>query len=314
MEDGLSKLRVLFLGTPDFAAVILKRLLDWPQGEVVGAITQPDRLSGRGNKTTQPPVKRLAQEYRLPLLQPDTLTDDQVLTLLTTQKVELLIVAAYGLLLPGWLLARPTYGAVNVHASLLPRYRGAAPIQRAILNGERVTGISIMQMEQGLDSGPILFQQALAIGQEDTAQTLTDQLAVLGGDCLIQTLEQLPALRGVPQDHGLASYAPKLSKEEGLIDWNRTAIRVHDHIRGVFPWPGGYFFWKRPRDEKTIRLKIFPGSIGPELEPDTPVGQLIATKNDVLLISCLDRFYRVDTIQPASSRPLSAQEFKRGYL
>ncbi|MCF8104269.1 MAG: methionyl-tRNA formyltransferase [Desulfohalobiaceae bacterium] len=311
----MSKLRVLFLGTPDFAAVILRKLLDWPQGSVAGVITQPDRKAGRGRKMTPPPVKVLAQEYGLHMLQPETLQSKQALDFIQKTRADVLVVAAYGLMIPRAILSATRYGALNVHASLLPRYRGAAPIQRAIINGETVTGISIIQMEAGLDSGPVLNQKAMAIGQEDTAQTLHDQLAVLGGDCLTQTLENITSVRGIPQDDRLATYAPKLSKEDGLINWNLEAHRVHAHIRGVFPWPGAFFFWKRPRDGKTIRLGIFPGAIGPRLEKDIPPGEPAGLQGEALRISCLDRYYLVKTIQPASSgRPLTAREFSRGYI
>lgn len=311
----MNELRVLFMGTPDFAAVILKRLLAWPQGRVVGVITQPDRKAGRGRKMAPPAVKVLAEEHGLDFLQPEKLSSNQPLEFIRNTGADVLTVAAYGLMIPTRILTCTPYGALNVHASLLPRYRGAAPIQRAIINGETVTGISIIQMESGLDSGPILTQKAMAIGQEDTAQDLHEQLAALGGDCLIETIEHLGTIRGIPQDDRLATYAPKLSKEDGLINWNRKASQVHAHIRGVFPWPGAYFFWKRPRDGKTIRLRIFPGKIGAPLKTAIPPGELAGLEEGVLHISCLDRFYLVETIQPASSsRPLSAREFSRGYM
>ena len=313
----MNALRVVYLGTPDFAATILKSLIAWPQAEVVGAVTQPDRPMGRGKKIRPPAVKTLAQESGLPVLQPRSIDDPKTIQQLQSLEPDVLVVAAFGMLLNRKILDLAPYGALNVHASLLPKYRGAAPIQRALVNGEPVTGITIMQMVPELDAGPILIQRALAIGIDDTAGILHDELAELGGECLLEALHGLLRNELVPvqQDPELVTYAPKLKKEEGRIDWARPAVEVHNHIRAMHPWPGAHFFWPRAGDGETLRLQVFPGRIGPERdETGPPPGTLQELQDEGLPIACQDRSYLVQTIKPASSRPLSAREFVCGYL
>ena len=301
------------MGTPDFASLILEKLIAWPQGRVAGVVSQPDRRAGRGRTLQPTTVKKTAQANDLPLLQPGQLQPGPFNDWLEDLQANLLIVAAYGLLVPRRIISAPRYGSLNVHASLLPKYRGAAPIQRALINGDSVTGISIMEMEPGLDTGPILFQRAVGIDQQDTAQSLHVQLAVLGGECLLEALENWNDLIRIPQDPTLASYAPKLSREEGLIDWDRPADEVHNRIRGVHPRPGAYFFWSHPRRGDPIRLGIFPGRIGGKIETPVEPGQVVDLKQGALRISCQDRFYLIDTIRPASSKAMSGSEFFRGY-
>jgi methionyl-tRNA formyltransferase len=251
----------------------------------------------------------------LPVYQPEKL-DDSALALLENIKPDFLLVVAYGLLLPKKILNLASLGALNVHASLLPKYRGSAPIQRALIQGEQVTGISIIQMDKGLDTGPILLQRALAIGIEDTAGTLHDQLAELGAELLIQVLEKLPqnGIYPVKQDDALASYAPKLKKNEGNINWNNTAWQVHNLIRGVHPWPGAYFNWSRPKDGKTIKIKVSPGRIGSELHIQSNPGEILGLEKEELQIACLDRTYLISRLKPAGSKEQSAREFYCGYL
>lgn len=309
-------MRIGFFGTPPFAVRVLDHLLSWAQGDIAVVVTQPDRPARRGRRMEPPAVKAQAGHYGLPVVQPEKLDEAAVQSLLEHYRPEALIVAAYGLLLPARLLQEPAYGALNVHASLLPQYRGAAPIQRALLNGERVTGVTIMQMEPGLDCGPILQQRALAIGIDDTAETLHDQLADMGGELLVDTLERILSdeLVPLPQDEERASFAPKLRKTEGAIDWNETAWTVHNRIRAVHPWPGGYFYWTRPDTGKRIRIRVFPGRIGPEKEEATEPGTLLEGEGGKLRIACQDRLYEVHTLQPESAKPLTAEGFVRGYL
>ena len=312
-EEELNPFQILFMGTPDFAATILDKLLQWSGARVAGVITQPDRRAGRGKTIHPPPVKQLARDAHLPLLQPSSLHSNAVSAFLEDIQANLLIVAAYGLLIPKPILTCPAFGALNVHASLLPKYRGAAPIQRALIHGETVTGITIMQMQAGLDTGPILYQKALAIGFDDTAQSLHDQLALLGGDCLIHTLQAWDSLRPVQQDPDKASYAPKLCKQDGHIDWNQKALAVHNRIRGVHPRPGAFFFWRPDNDRESLRLTVFPGRIGERITQAVPPGRICGLHGSSLAISCLDRYYLIDTLQPASGRVMSASEFSRGY-
>ena len=303
------------MGTPDFAAASLKHLLEWDGCDVVGVYCQPDRPCGRGQRCTPPPVKVLAMEAGLPVFQPVNFKAQADVDQLAALTPDLLLVAAYGLILPQSVLDIPRLGAVNVHASLLPEYRGAAPIHRAILDGRHVTGITIMQMEAGLDSGDILLQRSRAIGIHDTAQSLHDELADMGGRLLVDALAKMSTggLVRIPQDHSRATYASKLSKEEGRIDWNQPVLDVHNRIRGLFPWPGSWFDWDGMPD-KTLRLTVYPGSIGEPLPEGVAPGEIVGVAGDNVVIACADRLYSVPTIKPAGSKPLGGREFYCGYL
>ena len=303
------------MGTPDFAAVTQKHLLDWDGCDIVGVYSQPDRPCGRGQVCAPPPVKILAMEARLPVFQPLNFKNQADVDQLAALEPDLLVVAAYGLILPQSVLDIPKLGAINVHASLLPEYRGAAPIQRAIMDGRHVTGITIMRMEAGLDTGDILLQRSLAIGIADTAQTLHDELAEMGGRLLVDALEKMEQGRlvRIPQNPERATYASKLSKDEGRIDWNQPAQTVHNRIRGLFPWPGSWFDWDG-MPGKTLRLTVHPGSIGEPLPEGVRPGEIHGVSEDNVLIACADRLYAVPIIKPAGSKALGGREFYCGYL
>lgn len=315
-SESLRNLKILFLGTPDFAATILSKLINWPQGKILGVVTQPNKPVGRGKKIKFPAVKILADQIGLQTIQPENISDPQTVNYLESLAPDVIIVAAYGQILPRKILNIAPYGAINVHASLLPKYRGASPIQRALLNGERVTGISIMQMEKGMDSGSILLQRALAIDIQDTSETLHDQLAELGGELLVEALERLlqGALIAIPQDSQHVTYAPKVTKKEGQVNWDQPCIGVHNQIRAMYPWPGAYFDWKRPFDQKVIRLQIYPGYIGDKIDEKIQPGTIVGIKEENIAIACADRLYLVPTIKPASGKPLDARSFYCGYL
>lgn len=310
------QLNVVFMGTPEFAATILGHLLNRPLTSIQAVITQPDRARGRGRKLSASPVKIAAEKAGLSVWQPPRLSGEEAQEHLSSLAPDFLLVAAYGLILPPQILDIAHYGALNVHASLLPKYRGAAPIQRALADGEPVTGVSIMSMRPGLDCGPLLMQRALAIDLEDTAATLHDKLAQLGGECLVQTLNRFQTrdIISVPQDESQATYAPKLSKEEGRINWNQPARKVHNHIRAMHPWPGAFTDVRRSPGSEPLKIHIFPGQIGPQTLPETAPGSIEHTENEVLRIACSDRYYLVQTIKPSSRRPMSAAAFSRGYL
>ncbi len=309
------KIRIVFMGTPDFAATILDQLTGWGQGEIVCCYTQPDRPSGRGQKTRESAVKQTALRHGLSVLQPLNFKNEEDINALRALRPDVLLVAAYGLILPQAVLDIAPFGSINVHASLLPLYRGAAPIQRAIQNGDKVTGISIMQMEKGLDTGPVLLQRSLAIAPNEHAGTIHDQLAELGGRLLIETLNSLvvgnlhPPL---PQDSKRATYAAKLEKSEGQIDWNLPALTVHNKIRALYPFPGTWFVWNTPSG-KELRLHLVPGQIGRQRPPDCAVGT-IALENDMLAIACQDFFYLLPAIKPAGKGLQTAKAFYCGYL
>jgi methionyl-tRNA formyltransferase len=312
-------LRVVFMGTPDFAAASLKALLGWPGAAVLCVYTQPDRPSGRGQENTPPPVKRLALEHGIEVRQPLNFKDPADVAALRALDFDVLVVAAYGLILPQAVLDAPKLLPVNVHASLLPRWRGAAPIQRCIEAGDLVTGITIMKMELGLDSGPILLQRALRIAEGDHAGILHDELAEMGAETLLDALARLPKgkLMQLPQDETRVTHAAKLSKEEGLVDWTLPAEKLHNHIRAMHPWPGAFFDWEQAPG-KVLRLSIEPGTIGGELpagaKPGDILGQVQTEAGPRLAIAAADKVYLVARITPRGKKPQDAQAFACGYL
>lgn len=315
MVETEKRLTTVFMGTPQFAAVSLGHVLDWAGCEVLHVYTQPDRPCGRGQVCTPSAVKTMALEAGLPVAQPVHFKDPADVAALAALQPDVLLVAAYGLILPQAVLDIPRLGAVNVHASLLPTYRGAAPIQRAIMDGQHVTGITIMRMDAGLDTGDILLQRGLAIGIDDTAQTLHDELADLGGRLLVEALAKMTkgGLVRVPQDHDRATYAAKLSKNEGQLDWNQPALTVHNRIRGLFPWPGSWFDWPG-LPGKPLRLTVYPGTLGPRLPRDARPGDIVGVDGDCILIACADQLYAVPRLKPAGCRALNGREFYCGYL
>jgi methionyl-tRNA formyltransferase len=230
-------MRLIFAGTPEFAAIALSALVEAGH-EIVLVLTQPDRPSGRGLRLEPSAVKKTAQKQKLNISQPKTLKHDDATQLIREAAADAMIVAAYGLILPKTILPLPRLGCINIHASLLPRWRGAAPIQRAILAGDKRTGITIMQMDEGLDTGDMLAQQALLIGGEETAGELHDRLATLGAEMINDVLSA--PLKQQPQDNALATYAAKISKSEAFIDWNEGAVTIHRKIRAFNPFPGAF--------------------------------------------------------------------------
>ncbi len=233
----------VFMGSPEFALPILQQLAaEYP---IAGVVTQPDRPAGRGRVLTAPAIKTLADKLKLPVIQPRRLSEPEAMRQMEEWAPQLIVVAAFGQILRPVVLDLPQYGCINVHASLLPRWRGAAPIQAAILNGDEATGITIMRMDPGIDTGPILSQNQLFISPDDTASSLGNKLAQLGADLLVETLQ--PYLAGqlvpIPQDETLATYAPMLNKEEGLLDFSIPAASLERKIRAFNPWPGTYTFW-----------------------------------------------------------------------
>lgn len=305
------------MGTPEFARVSLEHLVGSGLADVVGVYTQPDRPCGRGRACKPSDVKRYALEQGIDVYQPENFKTDDAVAELAALAPDLLVVAAYGLILPQRVLDIPVRGAINVHASLLPKYRGAAPIQRAILNGETSTGISIMQMDAGMDTGDILLARAMTIGMNDTAETLHDDLADMGGRMLVEALQRMleHKLVRIKQDDKRATYAPKLEKSEGQLDWTRPAQEVHDRARALHPWPGAYFTWTSPRTGKEQRLVVTPGEVGFDLgEPRPLPGSILGVCEGQLAIACADRAYLVPSVKPSGKKLLSAEAFACGYL
>jgi methionyl-tRNA formyltransferase len=238
-------LRIIFAGTPEFAAIALQALLNTPH-HIVAVYTQPDRKAGRGLKLTESPVKVLAEHYNLPVYQPVSLKDEAEQEKLKNLNADVMIVAAYGMLLPAAVLNIPRLGCVNIHPSLLPRWRGAAPIQRTIFAGDKTSGVTIMQMDEGLDTGPMLLQREYTLDLEETTKTLHDKLATLGAELLIETLHLLADNQIKPevQDNQKTTYANKITKEEALIDWSQPAQEIEYMVRAFNPWPVAHTTWQ----------------------------------------------------------------------
>lgn len=258
-------MRIVYMGTPDFAVPTLQALLDSPH-QVVGVFSQPDRPKGRGYKLMPPPVKELALAHGVPVYQPVKMRDGTALAILKQLRPDVIVVAAYGRLLPKEILELPAYGCINVHASLLPRYRGAGPVQWSVINGEKATGVTTMFMGEGLDTGDILEQVQTPIGPEETAGELMGRLAEIGAQLLLHTLELLESGKAVRtiQDESLATYAPMLQKSDGALDFSQSAQKLYDRIRGVSPWPSAYAYLdgKRLKIHKAAPLSDQAGEPG----------------------------------------------------
>jgi methionyl-tRNA formyltransferase len=298
--------RIVFMGTPVFAVPTLAALAD-SEHEVVLAVTQPDRPSGRGRRLTPPPVKAVAEGLGLPVLQPRTVNDEKLVQFLEQLAPDYLVVIAYGQMLSKKLLGIPRKGAFNVHASLLPRYRGAAPIQWAIINGEAETGVTTMFMDAGMDTGDILETAVTAISCKDTAQDLHDRLAGIGASLLLKTLRgyESGTLKPIPQDHSQATYASLLTKENGRIDWRRSAREIDCLIRGVTPWPGAFTFFGERR-LKIYRACAVEGSVS------GPPGSVQKSFPDELLVATGDGQLAIAEIQGASGKRMPAKAFLSG--
>ncbi len=295
------------MGTPEFAAVHLEALIRAGR-EVIFAVTQPDRPKGRGKKEQPSPVKVLAESRGIEVLQPEGICQGETEGVFRSKAPDVIVVVAYGLLLPRWLLHLPPLGCVNVHASLLPRYRGAAPINRALINGESETGVTTMLMDAGLDSGDILLQSVIPIGADDTAGTLHDKLASEGASLLLETLSGMDRreLRPEPQNHAEASYAPKLAKSEGLISWNQKANRISFRIRGLDPRPAAYTFVQGKR------LGLFGASYR-TAPMDRPAGSVLGVTEHGLEVAASDGVVAVLELQLEGKKRLRAADFIRGF-
>lgn len=298
-------MRLIFAGTPEFAAVALKAL-HAAGHDIALVLTQPDRPAGRGMKRKPSAVKTLAIELGLPIYQPEDLKSEAARRPIADVGCDVMVVAAYGLILPQSVLALPKLGCVNIHASLLPRWRGAAPIQRAILAGDREIGITLMQMEAGLDTGPILAMARIPIGPEETAGELHDRLAALGAREIVALLPRLAAgdVTPQPQDERLAVYAPKISKEEARIDWQQPAVQVHRQVRAFNPHPGA---WTQLGDKmlKIWRAHCHAGQGRP--------GEVLAATRAGIVIACGEGALAVLELQQAGGRRLDAAAFLAGH-
>lgn len=293
-------MRVIFMGTPDFCLPVLKNLI--AEHEVVCVYTQPPRPSGRGQKLTPSPVQKLAEEHGIMVRYPVSLKSEAEQNLFSMLKADIAVVCAYGLILPQPILNACPMGCINVHASLLPRWRGAAPIQRAIMAGDEKSGVTIMQMEAGLDTGDMLLAESVTITPDMNAGELHDKLSELGGKLILKVLEKMPT--PVPQPFDGVTYAHKITKEECLIDWNKPASVLHNFVRGLAPYPKAYFNYKGEA------IKVLKASVV-AAQTDQKAGTVL---DDKLSVACgLGTILRLEELQRPAKNPVSAADFLRGY-
>jgi methionyl-tRNA formyltransferase len=298
---------ILFMGTPDFAVPSLKILIE-NKMPLVGVVTQPDRPSGRGRHLLPPPVKVLAEDHGLSVWQPERVREEGFLKIFRDLAPELVVVVAFGQILPGEMITHPKFGCINVHPSLLPKYRGAAPIQWSLIRGETTTGMTIMRLDEGVDSGDILLQEPVPIAPEENFESLHDRLAVLGAEMLFQTIGMIAdqSIRPIPQNHAEATLAPRIKKEDCLIDWTRSVKDVLSLIRGISPTPGAYTHL----DGK--KLKIY-NALGEASPTGLPPGTVSVLEDGRLSIAAADGFVYPEDIQMENKNRMSMEDFLRGY-
>ena len=299
--------RIVFFGTPSFAVPTLKSLLQGPD-EVIAVVTQPDREKGRGRRVVPSAVKECALPYGLPVLQPEKAKEETFQEGVKGLYPDLFVVVAYGQILPKSLLEIPRYGAVNVHASLLPKYRGAAPIVWAILKGEKITGVTTIAMDQGMDTGGIFLQREIPIEEKETGETLHDRLALLGADLLLETVTRMKTgdICPVPQDHSKATYAPPLKKEDGRIDWKKGAEEIDLQVRALRPWPGAYTNW----DGRM--LKIYGGEVRRGM--DTGKAGIVAwVGSDFIEVGTGKDSFLIQEVQLEGKKRMNVRDFLSGH-
>jgi len=302
-------MKLVFCGTPMFAVPCLERVVNAGH-EVTLVVTQPDRPQGRGMTLTAPPVKQSAIKLGLPVIQPERIkTNQEFRDQISAQQADAIIVVGYGRIIPPWMLQLPQHGNINVHGSLLPKYRGAAPIQWAIARGETVTGVTTMRIDEGLDTGDMLMQREMDILPDDTAVTLAPRMAAIGAELLVETLAAIKKgnIRPVPQDNSQATLAPILKKEDGQIDFSLAAKEVHDRLRGFQPWPGAFTHYRG----KTVKIVTAePASANLEVAP----GELYLHGSDQLMVGCAGgTLLALLQIQPEGKKAMAARDFISGY-
>jgi methionyl-tRNA formyltransferase len=306
----MAALRVLFMGTAELSCDSLRALIESPAVQVVAVVTQPDRPKGRDLKLQPSPVKVLGLSAKLPVLQPERARSEEFLEALRALQPDLIAVAAYGQILPASILDLPRFGCLNVHTSLLPKYRGAAPIQWAILNGDTETGVTIMKMDAGLDTGGILTQATTAIQPEDNSETLHDRLARMGAELLVQTMPDYVAgkLLPRPQPAEGVSHAPKIKKQDGHIDWNQPARAIWNRVRGLVPWPGAFTYL--PGQPHPHLLKLRQAEV---VDRSGASGEVLQADKTGIVVGCGCEALRILILQREGGRRLQAHEFLAGH-
>lgn len=299
-------MKIIFMGTPDFAIPSLA-MLTASDNTILGVITQPDRPKGRGKKPQPSPVKTLALQHGLPLLQPEKVKEENFIQWLKVKNPDLIAVVAFGQILPPKILSIPLHRCINLHASLLPKYRGAAPINWALINGEETTGVTTIFMNEWMDTGDILLERETKIEQKDDALTLSHRLSTLGAKLLLETINQLKkgTLTPIPQNHSKATYAPVLKKEDGYIEWTRDAQAIHNQIRGTVPWPGAF------TKLKNKLLKIFKSEVIEDERQETP-GVISQVSAEGIKVATGKGYLLLTEIQLQDRRRMKVAEFVRG--
>jgi methionyl-tRNA formyltransferase len=303
-QAGQATIRVVFLGTPEFAVPSLRALHASPQTEVVLVVTQPDRPAGRGRRLTPSAVKAFALEHGLPVYQPERLRGPDVLERLRAADADLFVIAAYGQILRQAVLDIPRHGCLNVHPSLLPRHRGSAPIPAAILAGDEMTGVTIMLTDRGMDTGPILAQEVVPLGREETTASLTPQLAERGADLLLRTIPSWVAhdISPKPQDEAEATLSRQFTKDDGILDWSRSSLDLERQVRALNPWPRAHTFANRKR------LLVLLARALDDAVPGTP-GTVAAGAEKAFLVATGEGALRLDLVQPEGGRGVSGQQY-----
>jgi methionyl-tRNA formyltransferase len=306
----MSQLRIIFMGTAELACASLEALIAQPDFMVVAVVTQPDRPKGRDMKPQPSPVKSTATRHHFPILQPERARNEEFVSQLRALQPDLIVVAAYGQILPKAILELPRFGCLNVHTSLLPKYRGAAPIQWAILNGDPETGVTIMKMDAGLDTGDILTETKTAIDSADNSQTLHDRLAELGAELLVPTIRDYTAgkITPHPQPTEGVSHARKISKEDGHLDWHQPAPVLWNRIRAFTPWPGA--FTHLPAQPKPVLLKVWQAEI---TDHSGAPGEILQADKSGIVVACAGQALRILNLQREGGRRMTAQEFLAGH-
>lgn len=305
-------MRIIYLGTPEFAVPTLEKLISWDGAEVVGLVTQPDRPAGRGNKVIPPPTKVVAEKHSIPVLQPERLSKSpNVVQAMRNMQPDVLVMVAFGQILKKEVLTMAPMGVVNLHGSLLPALRGAAPINWSIINGDKTAGVTTMFSEAGVDTGPMLLKYEVAVGADTTAQELAHELSIAGADLVLETLKQLQAgtLQAVRQDDSLSTMAPRLDKELGRIDWSLPACKIHNLVRGLVPWPGAFTTFRGD----VLKIHKTAPNIAKQ-PPGASVGQLYQDGGNIF-VACgpnADDSIQLLEVQPPNKARMSARDWMNG--
>ena len=299
-------MRIVFMGTPDIAAGCLQKLID-DKFEIIGVVTQPDKPQNRGKKLGMPPVKELALKYDLPVYQPLKARDEEFVKTLEELNPDVIVVVAFGQILPKSILDIPKLGCINVHVSLLPKYRGAAPINWVIINGEEKTGVTTMYMDEGLDTGDMILTEEFDLDDEITAGELHDKMTVIGAQTLVKTLDLIEKRTAprIPQNHDEFTYAPMMKKTLGHIDWNKTAREIHNLARGVNPWPGAYTIYN------DVTMKVWKTKVLDQDSDKTP-GTILEVDKDGIKVSTKDKIVLIEEIQMPGKKRVQVSEYIKG--